>query len=90
MVPKVQVGTIWLPIETIPKDGHGDPKPGEFLLLVERRAGVSGKCLVGHWMPGGLCIEDHPPIARGWYFWNGSMFDKASEPTHWMPLPEVL
>ena len=68
-------------METAPRDGT------EVLLKVESRAGISGKCLVGHWMPGGHCIEDHPEIAAGWYFWNGRMFDKASKPTHWMPLP---
>lgn len=36
---------------------------------------------------GGRCIEDHPTIAKGWYFWNGCMFDGPAEPTHWMPLP---
>lgn len=78
----------WRPIDTIPKDKDGDPEPGEFLLLVKSRAGVPYKCLVGHWMPGGCCIEDHPPVARGWHFWNGAMFDRASDPTHWMRLPE--
>jgi hypothetical protein len=72
----------WRPIATAPKDGR------EVLLRVKMRAGISGKCLVGHWMPGGHCIEDHPPIAEGWYFWNGCFFDVASEPTHWTPLPE--
>ena len=67
---------MWQPIETAPKNGS------EVLLRVKR-----GKCLVGHYMPGGHCIEDHPPIAPGWYFWDGRMFDQASEPTHWMPLP---
>jgi hypothetical protein len=70
----------WQPIETA-------PKKGEVLLKVKLRAGVPGKCLVGHWMPGGHCIEDHPPIDAGWYFWNGGMFDRAAEPTHWAPLP---
>lgn len=71
----------WQPIETATKDGT------EILLRVSVRAGIPGKLLVGHWQPGGLCIEDHPEIAAGWYFWNGSMFDLASKPTHWMPLP---
>ena len=73
----------WQPMQTAPKDGS------EVLLAVEQRAGMPGRYLVGHWMPGGHCIEDHPPIDRGWYFWNGSMFDEASKPTHWMPLPDV-
>ena len=73
----------WKPIETAPKDGS------EVLLLVERRAGIPGKMLVGHYMPGGHCIEDHPAIDQGWYFWNGCMFDRASKPTHWKPLPSA-
>lgn len=74
----------WQPIETMPpefKDGR------EVLLMVELRAGIPHQSLVGHWMPGGYCIEDHPPIGQGWYFWNGCMFDHASKPTHWQPLP---
>ncbi len=71
----------WQPIATAPKDGT------EVLLQVKRRAGVPGKMLVGHYMPGGYCIEDHPAIDEGWYFWNGLMFDCASDPLHWMPLP---
>jgi hypothetical protein len=71
----------WMTIESAPKDGT------EVLLMVERRAGVPNKCLVGHYMAGGHCIEDHPPIEKGWYFWNGNQFDIASKPTHWMPLP---
>jgi hypothetical protein len=72
----------WQPMDTVPKDGQ------EVLLAVERRAGMRGCCLVGHYMPGGHCIEDHPPIDEGWYFWNGCSFDKASKPIAWMPLPE--
>jgi hypothetical protein len=73
--------TEWRPMESAPKNGT------EVLLAVRIRAGVAGKMLVGHFMPGGHCIEDHPAIEAGWYFWNGSMFDKASEPVAWMPLP---
>lgn len=72
----------WQPIETAPKDGR------EVLLAVKMRAGIPYGLLVGHFMPGGHCIDDHPPIDRGWYFWSGCMFDMASEPTHWQPLPE--
>ncbi len=72
----------WRPMDTVPKDGR------EVLLTVALRAGIPGQCLVGHWMPGGHCIEDHPPIDAGWYFWNGCMFDRASKPIAWMPLPE--
>ena len=72
----------WIPMDSAPKDGS------EVLLQVEYRAGSQGKCLVGHWMPGGHCIEDHPPIAQGWYFWNGASFDLAAKPILWMPLPQ--
>lgn len=72
----------WQPIETAPKDGR------EVLLRVTQRAGIPGRCLVGHWQPGGHCIEDHPEIDSGWYFWNGCMFDRAAVPTHWAPLPK--
>lgn len=68
-------------MENVPKDGT------EILLLVKRRAGETRRCVVGHWMIGGFCIEDHPAIEAGWYFWNGYMFDKASEPLYWISLP---
>lgn len=76
--------SVWQPIGTCPKT-----LGCEFLLLVKSRAGIPYGRLVGHWMPGGHCIEDHPPIDEGWYFFNGSAFDLASEPTHWMPLPAL-
>lgn len=72
---------IFQSMDLAPRDGT------EVLLKVESRAGVSGCMLVGHYMPGGHCIEDHPPIDSGWYFWNGCMFDKASKPIAWAPLP---
>lgn len=75
--------TAWEKMDTAPKDGR------EVLLLVERRAGVPYKTLVGHYMQGGHCIDDHPPISEGWYFWDGRMFDKAAEPVLWMPLPDI-
>lgn len=80
---KESVGMAWQDIKTAPKDGT------EVLLLVKIRAGIPRRQLVGHYIPGGHCIEDHPPIDSGWYFWNGAMFDKASDPTHWMPLPDL-
>lgn len=69
------------PMDTAPKDGR------EVVLQVKLRAGIRGKYLVGHYMPGGHCIADHPPIEGGWYFWNGCMFDRAAEPVGWMPIP---
>lgn len=70
-----------LPMDSAPLDGT------EVVLRVKARAGCRGKYLVGHYMPGGHCIDDHPPIAPGWYFWNGCEFDYAAEPEGWMPLP---
>lgn len=72
----------WQPICTAPKDGT------EILLRVNTPDGVPGNYLVGHYQPGGNCIDDHPPIDRGWYFFNGTQFNLASNPTHWMPLPK--
>lgn len=79
-VPEAQERVALRPMEEAPRDGS------EILLKVERRAGAPGCFLIGHWMPGGHCIEDHPPIDQGWYFWNGCMFDKAAEPISWAPL----
>jgi len=73
---------VWRSMTEAPRDGT------EVLLQVESRAGMPGKCLVGHWMPGGHCIDDHPPIDAGWYFWNGCMFERASKPVAWAPLPK--
>lgn len=73
----------WQQMETAPRDGR------ELILAVESRAGIRGRCLVGHYIPGGFCIEDHPPIEEGWYFWNGLYFDQAAQPVAWMPLPPV-
>jgi hypothetical protein len=76
-------GLKWKPISTAPKNGV------ELLLTVKSRAGIPRGILVGHYMAGGHCVEDHPPIAEGWYFWNGCMFDKAAEPVAWMPVPDA-
>lgn len=73
----LRAATTWQPIATAPKDGT------EILLCVESRSRNAGGMLVGHYMPGGHSISE------GWYFWSGSMFDKSSKPTHWMPLPEA-
>lgn len=72
----------WQPMSTAPRDR-------EVLLVVKKRAGIPRGMLVGHYMEGGHCIEDHPPIDEGWYFWNGCMFDKASEPIAWTALPSL-
>lgn len=69
------------PMEHAPKDGS------EVILQVKKRAGIEGKFLVGHYMQGGFCIDDHPAIVAGWYFWNGCAFDRAAEPIRWWPLP---
>lgn len=82
-IERLQAITTWHPMSTAPKTGE------EVLLCVETRAGMDGKMLVGHFMPGGHCIDDHPPISEGWYFWNGCMFDKAAKPTCWMALPKA-
>ena len=73
----------WEMMDTAPKNGT------EVLLIVKSRAGMPHGKLVGHYMGGGHCISDHPPIDEGWYFWNGCMFDRAAQQLMWMPLPEV-
>jgi len=73
----------WRSMNSAPKDGT------EILIAVKLRAGIPGRMLVGHYQAGGHCIEDHPPISEGWYFWNGLMFDQAAKPICWMPLPPV-
>lgn len=78
----VKVGE-WQPMHTAPRNGD------EVILAVSSRTGIRGRCLVGYYMPGGFCIEDHPAIEEGWYLWNGLYFDQALEPIAWMPLPEV-
>lgn len=80
MARKLATRTL-LPMDSAPLDGT------EVVLRVKTRAGCRGKYLVGHYMPGGHCIDDHPPIASGWYFWNGREFDYAAEPEGWMSLP---
>jgi hypothetical protein len=62
------------------------PKDGSEVILRVKRAGVTGS-VVAHYMPGGYCIEDHPAIEEGWYFWNKSYFDLAPNPTHYQLLP---
>jgi hypothetical protein len=75
--------SLGFPMDIAPKDGT------EILLQVKLRAGISNRFLVGHYMPGGYCIEDHPAIDAGWYFWNGCMFDRAAEPIRWWHLPNA-
>ncbi len=67
-------------MSTAPIDGT------EILIEVKQRAGVPGKFLVGHYMKGGIYEDGFPPVEEGWYFWNGSMFDKAAEPIGWTHL----
>ena len=69
----------WQPMDTAPRNGT------EVLLAVK-----GGQVVVAHWMPGGHCIEDHPPIAQGWYYFNGSYFRDSAQPLFWMPLPACL
>lgn len=69
---------MWFPIDSAPKDGR------DVLLLLGTRL-----CVVGHYMPGGHCIEDHPPIDKGWYYWNGAMFAVSDDPIAWTSLPEI-
>jgi hypothetical protein len=77
--------------KTLPKwisvEDEVPPKDGSEVILRVRRAGIEGS-VVAHWMPGGHCIQDHPPIDEGWYWWNKSYFDISPNPTHWMRLPE--
>lgn len=73
----------WQTMDTAPKTGV------EINIIVKRRAGMPHRIVVGHYMPGGHCIEDHPHIDEGWYFWNGRMFDRAAEPLLWCHLPNI-
>lgn len=74
----------WLPMGTAPKDGT------EVLLDLPLDKSRARRAVIGHYMKGGHCIEDHPAIDRGWYFWTGRMFDKAPDPAGWMRLPPPL
>ena len=62
----------WQPIETAPKDGDE---------IILRNA--SWNRVLAHWMPGGHCIEDHPSIDAGWYFWTGNRYDVFKTPEVW-------
>lgn len=75
--------TVWRDIATAPKDGT------EVVLRAKILPGMPGKCLVGHYMAGGHCVEDHPPIDAGWYFYNGCAFGIATVAAldAWAPLP---
>ena len=78
----------WRSMDSAPKDGS------DVLIQTAMRTGSSSGistylCLVGHYMPGGHCIEDHPPIEQGWYSWTGSQFQKPHKPIAWMPLPAI-
>jgi hypothetical protein len=62
-------------MDDAPRDGT------ELLLIVENKHGL-WCMLVGHYMPGGHCIEDHPAIDSGWYFWN--MSEVGAEKRTWL------
>lgn len=63
----------WHDMSTAPKDGTE--------IILEN----ANYCRVlAHWMPGGHCIDDHPPIDRGWYFFDGNQFAVFKEPKRWM------
>lgn len=72
------VAPAWQPITTAPKDGT------EILVRCQNRAGLPGT-VVAHFCS---WVEDHPPIAETFYFWDGVQFKEAVKPTHWMPLPD--
>lgn len=73
----------WQSLADAPRDGT------EVLLLATHPNRLGPRMYVAHWMPGGHCIEDHPPIVAGWYFDTGRCFDKAYKPLAWLPLPEI-
>lgn len=85
----------WRCMSTLPMV-NGEPRHGEFLIRFKQpatyRRAERVRVVVAHWMPGGHCIEDHPPIARGWYYDNGGeVIQFATEtPMDWAPLPEEV
>ena len=81
-VERLRGATTWQPMATAPRDGT------EVVLRIEQKGLCGRSALVGHYMPGGYCVGDHPPINEGWYGWTGGMFEEASRPNGWMPLPE--
>lgn len=64
----------WRPMEDAPKDGTE--------VIIETPNIVR---VLAHYQPGGFCIEDHPAIDEGWYFWNGHMFARLNGAARWRP-----
>lgn len=58
----------WQPMSTAPRDGT----------MLDLRF-VHGRSVVGHWLPGGHCIEDHQPVAAGWYYWERTYWNSVAE-----------
>lgn len=78
------VGAEWQPIETAPKDGTH--------ILVWTDA--SDTAYVVCWADAALGIRKYltaeSGAERGWHLaWDGELFDREHEPTHWMPLPDA-
>lgn len=72
----------WQPIETAPKDGTH--------ILVWTHASVT--TYVVCWADAAKGIRKYltaeSGAERGWHLaWDGTLFDREHEPTHWMPLP---
>lgn len=67
----------WQTMDTAPKDGT------EVILRDAHMVRV-----LAHYMAGGFCIEDHPAINAGWYFWDGYMFNNSFKPLAWRLVAE--
>ena len=48
----------------------------------------TGQYMEAHYLTGGHCIEDHPPVAAGWYHWTGTYYDRVPNPDKWMDIPK--
>lgn len=48
----------------------------------------TGQYMEAHYLAGGHCVEDHPPIAAGWYHWTGTYYEQVSNPAKWMDIPK--
>lgn len=47
----------------------------------------AGQYMEAHYLTGGHCIEDHPPVEAGWYHWTGTYYDQVPNPAKWMDIP---